>query len=170
MEEMKSLTLNGKKYDSFPDQTARENLNKKIPIPAGGAVVGQYLRVAAVDDTGNITAVETVTIDSELSETSENPVQNKVVADAIRKFSYENANKGAGWTTAQIDLLDSLLSHINYTDTEGGAIADQLIASLRGGIHDDPVDPTDDITQSGSNLTIVSGVTATQTSNVLVIA
>lgn len=98
MEEMKSLTLNGKKYDSFPDQTAREDLNKKIPIPAGGAVVGQYLRVAAVDDSGNITAVETVTIDYELSETSENPVQNKVVAAAINQLSAENVELDATLT------------------------------------------------------------------------
>lgn len=59
MNEMNSLTLNGKTYDSFTDQTAREGLAKKIPFP-GGATVGQYLQVEAVDEAGNVTKVKTV--------------------------------------------------------------------------------------------------------------
>jgi hypothetical protein len=66
MNEMKSLTLNGKKYDSFLDQTARQQIKdltntvgQKLPMPPKAAV-GQYFRVAAVDANGIVTAVEAV--------------------------------------------------------------------------------------------------------------
>lgn len=61
----------------------------------------------------------------------------KAVGDKFNQLTEEIDNlsggTGTGWTTAQIDLLDSLLSHINYADTEGGTIANQLIESLRNG-------------------------------------
>lgn len=57
--EMKSLTLNGKKYDSFPDQTARAAAAAKLPGPAS-AKVGQYLVVEEVDAEGKITNVKAV--------------------------------------------------------------------------------------------------------------
>lgn len=47
--------------------------------------------------------------------------------------SGQNPTGGGGWTTEQIDLLDSLLSNISFNSENGGAIADMLIASLRSG-------------------------------------
>lgn len=56
-----------------------------------------------------------------------------------------------GWTTEQIDLLETVLSHLAYDDASTGqTAADSLIASLRGS----GTEPTDDISQSGSVLTI----------------
>lgn len=50
MNELNSLTMNGKTYDSFAGN---------LPKPAT-AKVGQALVVAAVDDDGNVTEVEAV--------------------------------------------------------------------------------------------------------------
>lgn len=58
--EMKTLTLAGEEFNSFPDQQAREEILKKLPLPDGTAKVGQYLRVLSVDEAGKITDVETV--------------------------------------------------------------------------------------------------------------
>lgn len=53
--EMRSMTVNGKRYDSFPDRTARENM---LPRPEQTAAVGQYLTVGAVDEAGAITRID----------------------------------------------------------------------------------------------------------------
>ena len=39
---------------------------------------------------------------------------------------------GTGWSMEQINMLDTLLSHVKYTDADGGEYADALIASLKG--------------------------------------
>ncbi len=39
---------------------------------------------------------------------------------------------GKGLTEAQIDFLDAIGDHINFSDSTGGALWDELIASLRG--------------------------------------
>ena len=52
MEELNTLTLNGKTYDRFAGN---------LPIPAS-AEVGQLLTVSAVDEDGKVTDVEAVTI------------------------------------------------------------------------------------------------------------
>lgn len=94
--------------------------------------------------------------------------------------SSQNANN-TGWTTAQINLLNSLFSAIPWTTSTAGALADSLIASLRstssgggtgGGSGGEAEDTeTDNITQSGSTLTITSLATApTQSGGVLTIA
>lgn len=41
---------------------------------------------------------------------------------------------GTGLTVEQINLLDSVFDHIYYIDDEGGAIADELIASLKASL------------------------------------
>ena len=84
MNEMKSLTLNGVKYDSFPDQTARKALEQKQPK-------GNYVKTvngAAPDESGNVKVdipegggnvgclltVETITIGEEPGEPENIPV------------------------------------------------------------------------------------------------
>lgn len=58
------------------------------------------------------------------------------VQDAIGKVSEEivglknNGTSGTGWTTEQIEILDSIGDHINFLDTEGGRLWDALIAAL----------------------------------------
>ena len=54
---VQSLTVNGRRYDSFPDREARET---KLPQPGAGAGVGQYLAVDGVDDQGRVSAVRAV--------------------------------------------------------------------------------------------------------------
>ena len=54
---VQSLTVNGKRYDSFPDREARET---KLPQPGEGAGVGQYLAVESVDEQGRVSAVRAV--------------------------------------------------------------------------------------------------------------
>lgn len=44
-----------------------------------------------------------------------------------------NAGQGTGWTSEQIDILDSIGDHINFLDAEGGRLWDSLIAALRSG-------------------------------------
>ena len=43
-----------------------------------------------------------------------------------------NADQGTGWTAEQINHLDQLFDYIPWTASGAGAIADNLIASLRG--------------------------------------
>lgn len=86
-----------------------------------------------------------------------------------------SATSGKGWTTEQIDLLDSLLSLIPFTSFEGGTIADRLITSLRSGAvePDNPEDNPDvesGVVQNGRVLTIVSGVASSQNGTTLMIA
>lgn len=52
--EMQSLTINGNRYDSFPDHSARESLAEKLPKPRGSSAVGQILAVGEVDIHGTI--------------------------------------------------------------------------------------------------------------------
>lgn len=49
------LSINGREVC---DTAAREAAGRKLPLPTGKAVVGQYLRVSAVDAEGNVTGVE----------------------------------------------------------------------------------------------------------------
>lgn len=52
---------------------------------------------------------------------------------AASQSSGGNVNQGTGWTSEQIDILDSIGDHINFLDAEGGRLWDSLIASLRSG-------------------------------------
>lgn len=53
-QEMQSLTIDGNRYDSFPDHSARESLKEKLPKPQGSSAVGQVLAVGEVDIHGTI--------------------------------------------------------------------------------------------------------------------
>lgn len=87
-----------------------------------------------------------------------------VLTQLIAEVS-ELKSQQASWTAEQIDLLETVLSHLAYDDASTGqTAADSLIASLRGS----GTEPTDDISQFGSILTI-SGLanTPTQSGSVL---
>ncbi len=81
-----------------------------------------------------------------------------------------NANQGTGWTAEQISLLDELFNHIHFNSAEGGMIADNLIASLRGGgggeeEPDEPVTPEKTLssisaTYSGGDVAVGTAVTS----------
>lgn len=83
-----------------------------------------------------------------------------------------NANQGTGWTTEQINLLDQLFDYIPWTASGAGAIADNLIASLRGGDSgeeepDEPVVPdepdTPEVTLTSISATYSGGDVAVGT-------
>lgn len=110
----------------------------------------------------------TVELDTTLTQSGK-AADAKAVGDALANATVS----GSGWTTAQINLLDSLFSAIPWTTGAAGALADSLIASLRatssggGGTGGE----TDNITQSGSTLIITSmAIAPTQSGSVLTIA
>ena len=89
-----------------------------------GTTVGQIAKIKAVDENGKPTEWEAAAQPLEAS---------------------------GGWASDQISLLEVILNNIAYIDTTTGqTAADRLIASLRGS----GTEPTDDISQSGSVLTI----------------
>lgn len=108
--ELVSLTLNDEKFESFPDQQAREGLGKKLPLPGGAAAVGQYLRVAAVDENGKITALESADIPN----------------------SGGNTNQGTGLTSTEKNLMLALFKAVPYK-TDVSATMKSLEAIWSGG-------------------------------------
>ena len=118
-----------------------------------------------------------VELDTTLSEAGK-AADAKAVGDALANVTVN----GSGWTTAQINLLDSLFSAIPWTTGAAGALADSLIASLRatssggggtgGGSGGETEDTeTDNITQAGSTLIITSlAIAPTQSGSALTIA
>lgn len=72
----------------------------------------------------------------------------RIPASTFKQDSGGNVNQGTGWTAEQINLLDQLFNYIPWTASGAGAIADSLIASLRGSESgeeepDEPVVPDD---------------------------
>lgn len=116
----------------------------------------------------------TVELDTTLTQSGK-AADAKAVGDALANVTVS----GSGWTTAQINLLDSLFSAIPWTTGTAGALADSLIASLRatssggggtGGGSGGETE-TDNITQAGSTLIITSlAIAPTQSGSVLTIA
>lgn len=85
--------------------------------------------------------------------------------DIYRRIEDLELAWSGSWTKQQVALLETIFANISYIDTTTGqTAADRLIASLRGS----GTEPTDDIYQSGSILTI-SGLanTPTQSGSVL---
>ena len=125
---------------------------------AGKQPVGSYLTDKDLD--------ATLTVEGKAADA-------KAVGDALANVTVS----GSGWTTAQINLLDSLFSAIPWTTGAAGALADSLIESLRatssggGGTGGGSGGETDNITQSGSTLIITSlAIAPTQSGSVLTIA
>lgn len=137
--EVQSLTVNGNRYDSFPDREARES---KLPQPGEGAGVGQYLAVAAVDEAGRVCGVRAVdaprmeayelpvageslggvknggnvTVNSDGTMTApESQVSDGQVAAAVSQWIAENPEAvttvGDG-TVGRIKLADDLLAEL----------------------------------------------------------
>lgn len=79
-------------------------------------------------------------------------------------------NAGGGLTTAQINALDGLFKIAVYTEDASGAYAAFLSAFGLSGGGEEPEQPEVGIIQTGSVLAITSGVTVTQTGNILAIA
>lgn len=125
--EMKSLTLNGTKYDSFPDQTARAAAAAKLPGPAS-AVVGQYLVVEEVDADGKITKVKTVEAPSGGSDSSQNGDYVKTV-NGVEPDENGNVDTSAP-TDEQVSTAVSawLDEHPEATTTvEDGSITEEKL-------------------------------------------
>lgn len=105
VKEMKSLTLNGTKYDSFQDQTARAAADEKLPSPVT-AKVGQYLVAAEVDADGKITKVKAVKVPTG---------GNKWIGKTLN-FMGDSITEGYASTAKFTDIIASKLSAIcnNY--------------------------------------------------------
>ena len=73
-----------------------------------------------------------IAVDTSLTQSGQ-AADAKAVGDAISKLSGGNVNQGTGWTSEQIDILDSIGDHINFLDAEGGRLWDSLITALRSG-------------------------------------
>jgi hypothetical protein len=59
MNELKSLTLGGKKYDSFPDQEARDSIQDLLDNPPGGTPGKDGKSAYAYAQDGGYTGSET---------------------------------------------------------------------------------------------------------------
>lgn len=96
----------------------------------------------------------------------EAPIDGKQYARQNGEWTEVQRASGQGWTTEQIDLLEAVFEKLVYTDAEGGAIAAQLIESLRGGVTpEEPITITFDGTKAvisglGNTTITYSGATA----------
>lgn len=83
-----------------------------------------------------------ITVDSALSGTSTNPVQNKVIKETIDELngSLENL-EGNGLSDESIGLLEYILNNICYTNGEMKEYVDTFILGLYGGFTGGPYTP-----------------------------
>ena len=94
------------------------------------------------------------------------PSDGKQYARKDGAWAEVQSASGQGWTDEQIDLLEAVFEKLVYTDAEGGAIAAQLIRSLRGGVvPEEPITITFDgakavISGLGNTTITYSGATA----------
>lgn len=111
-----------------------------------------------------------IVVDSYLSETSTNPVQNKVVAKKFSELSGQISDLltgGTGLNSTAKNLLITILRNGIYSDDQSANITALETALSSGG---NTEQPESGIVQTGSILAITSGVTATQTGSLLAIA
>jgi hypothetical protein len=112
---------------------------------------------------------------TELSKIRINGTDYGLKDETARQNSGGNADQSGGLSATAASLLIAILRNGVYTSDQSANI-DALAAELTAtkpeepDTPDTPDIPTADITLSGSVLTIVSGVTATQTGSVLAIA
>lgn len=121
--EMKTLTLKGEEFNSFPDQQAREAVLKKLPLPEGAAQVGQYLRVLSVDGLGQIVELEpadvptgdgTVTVNVEPAEDDvpilffSAPLQQTKDEIVCRFWYYSKTKTITGWAKIKAQGTSSM--------------------------------------------------------------
>lgn len=120
-----------------------------------------YQVIERIDNTHVLVLVEPqadmmVRIKSDVSQLSEEIANLK-----------DGTSTETGWTKEQIDLLDTIGDLLTFRTSDGGAKWDELIASLRGSSSGDT---SDGVSQTGNLLSIISGVTATQSGSVLSIS
>jgi len=105
--EMKSLTLNGVKYNSFPDQTARVAAESKLPRPIS-AKVGQYLMAEKVDTDGKIIAVKAVEAPGGGSDSGQNGGFSQNLRVAIYNLLMDVPYKSSGHEADKAALAELL--------------------------------------------------------------
>lgn len=140
----------------------------------GGIKVGDNLSIS-ID--GTLSASASVTVDSALSSTSTNPVQNKVINSALEgKLSTSGgtitgsitatnnpamyvpvSNIAIGFYQNNPNRVVGTLTGINYTGTAAKAKADangDIIADTYAKIEDIAENPVTDVTESGGTVTV----------------
>ena len=114
------------------------------------------------------TEMTSVVVDSELSETSVNPVQNKVITQELSKVleAIADLSTSGGMSATAKNLLITILRNGMYTTDQSANITalETALGESGGG------DNTGGVTQTGSVLYITGGVTATQSGTTLIIA
>lgn len=109
-----------------------------------------------------------ITVDSALSETSTNPVQNKVVSKRFGEISDKIVNNGGGGLSQNAkSLLITILRNATFETDQTANITALEIALGESG---ETEQPENGIAQNGSVLAITSGVTAIKTGSMLAIA
>lgn len=112
-----------------------------------------------------------ITIDSALSKTSENPVQNKVITEEIDKLkeSIEDLPTGGGISTKAKNLLITILRNglFNTNQSDNITELESELGTYEPDIPVEPDEPENGIVQTGSLLSITGGVTASQSGSVL---
>lgn len=103
--------------------------NGTLVIPTLWADLGVIQ--AAADPSDDVSTDPTLPVYTQLAQ------QIESLKDQIENIEPDgsggNVAQGTGWTSEQIDILDSIGDHINFLDAEGGRLWDSLITALRSG-------------------------------------
>ena len=147
-------------------------------VGTGGGTIDPAEIAQAVEDylEANPPAQEIPIVDSTLTESGQ-AADAKATGDKLRSLSEEIANipsGGSGLTTAEKTAMLTLFKAAAYTSDVSATIADLETLWSGGTVEPDepevPDVPDADVSQSGSVLSIVSGVTVNQSGSVLAIA
>lgn len=148
------------------------------PIKQWVGTKAQYDDIVSKDDntlyvTTDETDVEAITVDSALSTTSEHPVQNKVITNALQNIDALPNQTGqsgkflttdgssASWATVQAGGAPTLTWYTGNTGTTvtiADASSANLVKIYKNGLL---LQPTEDYTISGTTLTMVTALVAT---------
>lgn len=106
-----------------------------LPIPAtvidDNSLPGSKIQNASIPLSKLAEPVQ-ITVDSALSATSTNPVQNKVIKGAIDELNGSLENLDLRLSDDSISLLEYVLEHVAYTTDDMQSHVDDLIITLKG--------------------------------------
>lgn len=117
--ELKSLTLNGKKYDSFVDQEARKNAGGGASIDVT-AQVGQTIVVKEVDANGKPTEWEAVDFPENGSAQSDWNQNDPAAADYVKNRTHWEDEDGTVHKLDKKYLPDTDSFTVNFSDLLDG--------------------------------------------------
>lgn len=143
MNEMQSLTLNGKKYDSFPDQAARNGLEQKQPK-------GNYVKTingATPDENGNV-QIEIPNSGQEAVLYTEQELTEEQQEQARKNIGAMPEDAEISLSTKQINALDALFKAASYVKDVSAEYA--VFCEAFGLVN--PDDPSEDVVVQSVNI------------------